>query len=144
MPARAPLRILRAVVAAIRPRGHGFDQPIDAEVLATVQEFFAYLPAPLRLALPIGLRLLEYGPPLFVRRLTRFSAMHPDEARAYLEHMQRAGGLRAAMVLGLRALVFLAFYQHPSVLADMGIDWQGRAVALTRRRAELLLPRVEA
>jgi hypothetical protein len=33
------------------------------------------------------------------------------------------------MVVGLRTLVFLAFCQHPQVLADMGIDWQERAVA---------------
>jgi hypothetical protein len=99
----------------------------------------------MRLAFPIGLRLLEYGPPLFARRLTRFSAMTPEAARAYLEGFHRAGGLRAAMVLGLRTLVFLAFYQHPAVLADMGVDWQGRAVTMTRRRAELLAaPAAEA
>lgn len=138
MPSRSTARILRAAVAAIRPRGHGFDQPIDAEVLAEIERFFPHLPPPMRLAFPVGLRLLEYGPPLFAGRLTRFSAMAPDEARAYLERFQRAGGPRAAMVLGLRTLVFLAFYQHPAVLADMGIDWQGRATALTRRRAELL------
>jgi len=34
--------------------------------------------------------------------------------------------------------VLLAFYQHPQVLAHLGIDWQGRAVELTRRRTELL------
>jgi hypothetical protein len=138
MPSRGTVRILRAAVAAIRPRGHGFDQPIDADVLAEVQRFLPHLPTPMRLAFPVGLRLLEYGPPLFAGRLTRFSSMAPDAARAYLEGFHRAGGPRAAMVLGLRALVFLAFYQHPAVLADMGIDWQGRAVAMTRRRAELL------
>jgi hypothetical protein len=138
MSSRGTVRILRAAVAAIRPRGHGFDQPIDDEVLAEVERYFPHLPPPMRLAFPIGLRLLEYGPPLFARRLTRFSSMSPDDARAYLEGFQRAGGPRAAMVLGLRTLVYLSFYQHPAVLADMGIDWQGRAVALTRRRAELL------
>jgi len=138
MPSRGTARILRAAVAAIRPRGHGFDQPIDDDVLAELQRFFVHLPAPMRLGFPVGLRLLEWGPPVFARRLTRFSDMPPDEAGAYLESFQRAGGPRAAMVLGLRTLVFLAFYQHPRVLADMGIDWQGRAAALTRRRAELL------
>src|SRR5262245_9064379 len=138
MPSRGTVRILRAAIAAIRPRGHGFDQPIDADVLSEVEHFLPHLPPPMRLAFPIGLRLLEYGPPLFARRLTRFSSMSPDDARAYLEGFQRAGGPRAAMVLGLRTLVYLSFYQHPAVLADMGIDWQGRAVALTRRRAELL------
>ncbi len=138
MPSPGTVRILRAAVAAIRPRGHGFDQPIDDEVLEEMQRFFPYLPTPMRLGFPVGLRLLEWGPPLFARRLTRFSSMPPDEARAYLEAFHHAGGLRASMVVGLRTLVFLAFYQHPRVLADMGIDWQGRAVTLTRRRAELL------
>jgi hypothetical protein len=135
---RATLRVLRAAVAAIRPRGHGFDQPIDADVLAQMQEFFPFLPAPMRFAFPLGLRLLEYGPPLFAQRWTRFSSMPVEDARAYLEAFQRAGDLRAAMVVGLRALVFLAFYQHPTVLADLGVDWAGRAASLTRRRAELL------
>jgi hypothetical protein len=130
-PSRATVRVLRAAVAAIRPRGHGFDQPIDADVLEQVQQFFPFMPAPMRLAFPVGLRLLEYGPPLFAQRWVRFSSMPVDEARAYLEAFQ-------AMVVGLRALVFLAFYQHPTVLADLGVDWSGRAAVLTRRRAELL------
>jgi hypothetical protein len=64
--------------------------------------------------------------------------MPRDEATAYLVRFQRGGRLRAALVMGLRALVFLAFYQHPTVLADLGVDWSGRAAVLTRRRAELL------
>src|SRR5579883_1995334 len=43
-----------------------------------------------------------------------------------------------APVLGLRALTFLAFYQHPTVLATLEVDWAGRAAALVARRAELL------
>jgi len=131
-------RILRAVVAAIRPRGHGFDQPVDDDVLREIESFLPFLPWPLRVGLPAGLRLLEYGPPLFARRLTRFTRMPPDEARAYLAGFQHAGGPRAALLLGLRTLVFLAFYQHPRVLASLDVDWAGRADALVRRRAELL------
>jgi hypothetical protein len=135
---RGTTRILRAAVAAIRPRGHGFDQRIDEDVLAEMERYFPYLPTPMRLAFPVGLRLLEYGPPVFARKLTRFSSMAPDEARAYLEDFLHAGGPRTALVMGLRALVLLAFYQHPQVLADMGVDWAGRAKVLTARRAELL------
>jgi hypothetical protein len=135
---RSTRRILRAVIAAIRPRGHGFDQPIDDDVLRDVERFFPFLPWPLRFGLPAGLRLVEFGPPLFVRRWTRFSRMPPGEAVRYLAGFQHAGGLRTALLTGLRALVFLAFYQHPRVLASLGIDWAGRADALVRRRAELL------
>ncbi len=131
-------RTLEAVIAAIRPRGHGFDHLIDADVLREVERFFPHLPGPLRLGLPLGLVLIELGPPLFARRWARFSRLPRDEAQRYLEGFQHAGGLRAALLLGLRTLVFLAFYQHPAVLASLGVDWQGRADALVRRRAELL------
>jgi len=134
----AQTRILRAVVAAIRPRGHGFDQPIDDAVLAGIARFFPHLPWTLRRGRPLGLLLVEFGPPLFARRWSRFTAMPPADAAAYLAAFQHAGGLRAALLTGLRTLVFLAFYQHPEVLASLDIDWAGRASTLVARRAELL------
>jgi len=134
----AQTRILRAVIAAIRPRGHGFDQPIDADVLASIERFFPFLPWPLRRGLPLGLWLVELGPPLFARSWCRFSSMPREAAGAYLARFQHAGGLRAALLMGLRTLVFLAFYQHPQVLAALDVDWAGRAAMLTRRRAEIL------
>jgi hypothetical protein len=132
------VRILRAAVAAIRPRGHGFDQAIDDDVLERVVVFFRYLPTPMRLAFPIGLRLLEVGPPLVLRRFARFTRLAPDDGRAYLERLHAAGGPFGALVLGLRTLVLLSFYQHPQVLAALEIDWAGRAAMLTQRRAALL------
>ena len=134
----ASLRVLGAAVAAIRPRGHGFDHPIDDAVLAEMQRYFARLPAPLRLGFPVGLRLLEWVGPRLAGRRGRFTTLPPDDGRAVLERFQHLGGPCAGLVLGLRTLVFLAFYQHPDVLESMGIDWQARAMQLTRRRAELL------
>ena len=90
------------------------------------------------IGLPLGLYLVEYGPPIFARKATRFSKMPREDGQAYLEAWQFAGGLRGALFLGLRTLVFLSFYQHPDVLKAMGVDWQGRAEELVRRRAELL------
>jgi hypothetical protein len=92
----------------------------------------------MRLGFPIGLRLLEFAPIVVLRRATRFSRLPADDARAYLERLHASGGPLAPLVLGLRALVLLHFYQHPTVLAAMEIDWAGRAEALTRRRAALL------
>ena len=137
-PSTATVRVLRAAVAAIRPRGHGFDQPIDDDVLAAVIAFLPFLPAPMRLAFPVGLRLLELSPPVGLRRLARFSSLPVDEARAYLDRLHGAGGPFGTLVLGLRALVMVSFYQHPTVLQTLEVDWGGRAAALTRRRAELL------
>jgi hypothetical protein len=132
------VRILRAAVAAIRPRGHGFDHAIDGDVLQAMVEFFPHLPTPMRLAFPVGLRLLEWGPPVVLRRPTRFTRLSPEDARAYLERLHASGGPLAPLVLGLRTLVLLHFYQHPAVLASLDVDWAGRAAALTRRRGALL------
>src|SRR5262249_31454492 len=100
--------------------------------------FLPYLPATLRFGLPLGLELVQFGPPLYARRWQRFSSMPLADATRYLAGWQEAGGLRAALLLGLRTLVFLAFYQHPDVLATLGVDWAARARVLTQRRAELL------
>ncbi|MBI2964367.1 MAG: hypothetical protein HYY35_11480 [Deltaproteobacteria bacterium] len=131
--------ILRAVIAAIRPRGHGFDQPIDEDVLLEVDRCLPCLPALARAALPLGLRLLEWGPAPFFRRFTRLSAMPRDEARAYLQGwLDSRLALRRLLVHGLRALVFLAFYQHPSVLRAMGVGWDRRLAETVRLRADTL------
>jgi hypothetical protein len=135
---RGRRRTLRAIVAAIRPRGHGFDQPIDDDVLRAVEAFLPFLPPLLRRGFPLGLDLIELGPPLFIRRWSRFSTLPLPEAQRYLDRFHAAGGLRGALLLGLRTLVFLAFYQHPQVLAALDIDWAGRAEVLVRRRGELL------
>jgi hypothetical protein len=134
----AARRILVAALMAIRPRGHGFDQDVDDDVFASIEEFFPHLPAPMRLAFPLGLRLLEWAPLLVVRRATRLSRMSADEARHYLERALAFGGPLGALVLGVRALVLLNFYQQPAVLEAMQVDWAGRRDELVARRAELL------
>jgi hypothetical protein len=133
-------RVLVAAVAAIRPRGHGFDHPIDDAVMARVRGFFDFLPGPLRRAFPIGLRVLEWAPVVLLRRFTRFTALPVEDARLVLDRMAAQGGPFGALVLGLRTLVFLAFYQHPDVLRTMGVDWAQRAAELTERRAILVGP----
>jgi hypothetical protein len=132
--------VLVAAVAAIRPRGHGFDHPIDTDVLARIRAFFPFLPAPLRRGFPIGLRLLEWAPFVVLRRPQRFSTLPAGEARHVLERLNDTGGPLGALVLGLRTLTFLAFYQHPDVLRTLEVDWAGRATELVRRRAQLLAP----
>jgi hypothetical protein len=131
--------ILRVVIDALRPRGHGFDQPIDEEVLVEIDRTMPYLPALTRLGLPLGLRALEWSAPLFTGRPTRLSRMNREQARTYLQGwLDSSITLRHMLVYGLRALVFIAFYQHPSVLAAMGVGWDRRLVETVRLRAETL------
>ena len=131
--------IMRAFLDAARPRGSGFDQEIDEDVIREMDAFLPYLPPLLRRLFPLGLRLLEWGPALFARprRLGRMSRLSTEERLVYLEGWLEAGGLRGTLLLGVRVLVFMAFYQHPEVLESLGVDWQGRADRLTRERAAL-------
>lgn len=138
---REARRILRAASDVVRPCGHGFDHPIDDDVLAGIEAFLPHLPPPLRLAFPLGLRLLEWSPPLLIGRVARFSRLPPEEARRHLERALEIGGPLGAMVLGVRTLVLLCFYQHPAVLRTLEVDWKGRARELTERRAALLADR---
>lgn len=135
---RVQARTLRAVVAAIRPRGHGFDQPIDDDVARQVEQSIAHLPGALGLWFKMGLRFIEYGPPIYARRLSRFSNLPPPEGLEYLSRWEQARGPVKTLLRGLRFLIMFSFYQHPDVLADLEVDWAGRAVTLTRLRAELL------
>jgi hypothetical protein len=131
--------VLRAVIDALRPRGHGFDQPIDEYVLLEIDRTLPCLPRLMRLGLPLGLRLLEWGPPLLVGRVRRFTALDRQEARAYLQGwLDSRLAARRLLVHGLRALVFLAFYQHPSVLDAMGVRWDRRLIETVGLRAATL------
>jgi len=138
---RMRTRILRAAIAAMRPRGHGLDQPIDEDVLRDVERFLPHLPARLRMRLGSTLCLMEYGPLIYARRFTRFTRMTPVEGRRYLASWEHARGPRRRLLRSIRDLVFLCFYQHPQVLAALEVGWAERAATLRRLRAELLYER---
>jgi len=131
--------ILRAVIQAIRPRGHGFDQPIDEEVLVEVDRTIPFMPRPLQFLFPLGLRLLEWSPLPFTGRAARLSRLSREEALAVCERWLHSpiGAVRMLM-LGVRALIYLAFFQHPTVLEAMGVAWDRRMVETVRLRAETL------
>ncbi|HYC54357.1 MAG TPA: hypothetical protein VEL28_05415 [Candidatus Binatia bacterium] len=132
------MRILMHAIAVIRPRGGPFDAEIDGDVARGILSFLPHLPAPTRLSFPLGLRLLEYGPFLFKEGFRRFSDMDADTAARYLHHWERAGGAPSLLFQGVRALVLVNFYQHPRILAAMGVDWQARADERVAYRARVL------
>ena len=135
----ASTEILRAVIRAIRPHGHGFDQPIEEDVLLEVDRTIPFLPAPLRLLFPLGLRLLEWGPLPFTGKPTRLSKMPREEALHYCEGwLESRIPQRRMLMLGVRALVYLGFFQHPTVLEAMEVGWDRRMVETIRLRAETL------
>lgn len=132
------MRILKHAVAVMRPRGGVFDLDVDDDVLRSMAGFLEYLPAPTRLSFPLGLRLLEYGPFLFREGFRTFSSMDEETATRYLHHWERAGSAPSLLYQGVRALVFVCFYQHPRILEAMEVDWQGRADDRVKFRARIM------
>jgi hypothetical protein len=132
------MRILKHAMAVMRPRGGVFDVDVDDDVLRSIVGFLEYLPAPTRLSFPLGLRLLEYGPFLFREGFRTFSSMDEETAARYLHHWERAGSAPSLLYQGVRALVFVCFYQHPRILEAMEVDWQGRADNRVRFRARVM------
>jgi hypothetical protein len=129
---RGPVtRILRAVIATIRPPDFLFDAEIDPAVLRTALSFVPYLPAPMRVGLPLGLLMIEYAPLAFGEGPRRFSRMDGERAARYLARWERTIGPLALLFTGLRALVLLSVLE---------VDWASRARELTARRAALLGP----
>ncbi len=136
------MRILKHAIAVMRPRGGVFDLDVDEEVCQSMVGFLEYLPAPTRLSFPLGLRLLEYGPFLFREGFRTFSSMDGETAARYLHHWERAGSAPSLLYQGVRALVFVCFYQHPKILEAMEVDWQGRADERVRFRARIMRDRI--
>lgn len=141
---KTSMRILKHAVAVMRPRGGVFDIDVDEEVLRSMAGFLEYLPTPARLSFPLGLRLLEYGPFLFREGFRTFSSMDGETAARYLHHWERAGSAPSLLYQGVRALVFVCFYQHPKILEAMEVDWQGRADERVRFRARILREQILA
>lgn len=139
---KTSMRILKHAVAVMRPRGGVFDLDVDDDVIASMAGFLEYLPAPARLSFPLGLRLLEYGPFLFREGFRTFSSMDEETAARYLHHWERAGSAPSLLYQGVRALVFVCFYQHPRILEAMEVDWQGRADERVKFRARVLRERI--
>jgi hypothetical protein len=136
--ARSATRTLARVISVLRPREGIYDVDVDDAVLATMLRFVPYMASPLRLGFPFGLLFIEYAPPLLRCGFRRFRCMDPVSARAYLEKMASAPAPLSLLSDGLRALLMIAFYQQPEIMAALGVDWESRAKELIARRARLL------
>ncbi|RMF22581.1 MAG: hypothetical protein D6760_07135 [Deltaproteobacteria bacterium] len=122
----------------VRPRGEKYVRPSNDVVMRACLSFVPYMPAPARLGLPVGLWLIEWCPLFFGFGPRRFSSLDEVDAAAYLARLLHARPPLSTTVVGLRALVLIAFYERPEVLGALGVEWQKRAEELTQRRGRLL------
>lgn len=131
-------RIFLSVVAALRPRGAPLATPKDREVAETALSFIPYMPAPARIGLRVALRILDLAPVLRGFGFRRMSSMSTEDAGAYLLSWEHGPVPMDSLYQGLRSLILISFYQQPSVLQTLNVDWAGHADRQIARRASLL------
>jgi len=113
--------VLWSFTQAVLPRNDDFHLPLEEEILAGIHRALPALPLPLRLGLPLGLYLLEFGPVLFMGKLCRFSRLNSRNRDQYLRKWIQSPlpVLRDLMKL-MKGLVMIHFYDDPRAWNRLG------------------------
>ena len=108
---------LDALANTLFPAGGPFPEGADKAKLARAfDSFLADEPAENITKLRRALTLFEYGPLLYERRLTTFSALSPDERLRHFESWSTSVELvRRQVSLAFRKFFSLVFYDRPEV-----------------------------
>jgi len=120
---RGTERIIRALISALKPRKPEFDAPIEEEIFKVADEFLGHLPVHMKVLLPLGLYLLEYGALILGPSLKPFSWMSAEKKEKYLKSWTESKiPLRRDLIKGFKAIALTGYYTHPIVLAHLGMD----------------------
>ena len=88
------------------------DTALDTSVIV-IDTFVQQLPKTLRRQLRFGLHLFQWGPPLFIGKLCRFTQLDPRDAVRYIEGWAKSRfKVRRRLFRGLRDSAFLGFYSN--------------------------------
>ena len=88
------------------------DTALDTSVIV-IDTFVQQLPKALRRQLRFGLHLFQWGPPLFIGKLCRFTQLDPRDAVRYIEGWAKSRfKVRRRLFRGLRDIAFLGFYSN--------------------------------
>lgn len=117
-------RTLANLATAIVPAGGAFALgAADADLARDFDGFLADEPEWNRRDVKRALTLLEYGPVLFERRWTTFSAL--DDSARLQHYLLWANGdtlLLRQVALAFRKFIMLVFYDRPEAWAAIGFD----------------------
>ena len=88
------------------------DTALDTSVIV-IDAFVQQVPKALRRQLRFGLHLFQWGPPLFIGKLCRFTQLDPRDAVRYIEGWAKSRfKVRRRLFRGLRDIAFLGFYSN--------------------------------
>ena len=102
------LKVIAAYMVGV-PRDTGLETPILA-----IDRFVRELPKRLQQQLRFSVHLFQWGPPLFIWKPHRFTALSPRDAVRYIESWAGSRfSIRRRLFRGLRDLAFLGYYSTP-------------------------------
>lgn len=116
-------RTLLSVISALNPYPE-YGREIEEEILRFTINMVMLYPFIVRFALFCGLIFLEIYAMFSPKGLRPFSMLSRERRLDLLESMlQKGPGIRRNLVRALKALVQLAYYEHPSYIKKTGYSW---------------------
>jgi hypothetical protein len=111
----------RRIAAPDRSDDVSIPSPDALDVSGFVDSYVARMAPPMRRDLGRALTYLEHVAPLTVGKLSRFTALAPDEQDHVLEALERSpvALLRGAFA-GIKSLVFMGYYRDPRTWGIVG------------------------
>ena len=117
------------------PHGDSLKLDLTDYSVDYIDKYVGYFPTHLRLAFPFGLLLLELGPIIYMRKLSRFSKMNFDDRERYIASwVDCNSSTRRDLIKGVKGLVMVAFYSHPTVMEHIDYDIEAHIKTAVARR----------
>lgn len=117
-------KVAAALAETMAPPGCGFDICADdVDTVAWLDDYVRNSILLMRAAVLFLFSLIEFCPPLFRFGLRRFTALSPEQRDAYLNRWRdlKVYPLNLVVIL-VRLLIALSFYQDEKVLVELGYD----------------------
>ena len=116
-------RIIKALIATLKPRKPEFDPPAEEQMLSVADDFIGALPSHMKYLFPLGLYLLEYGTLIFAFNPVPFSRMSAESRDKYMRGwMESKIPLRRDLIKGMKAIAMTGYYANPEVMKHIGYD----------------------
>lgn len=96
---------------------------LEKEVFDFVMKLLSFYPFLVRIAIFLGILFFEFYPIFFLKSLRRFSNMKYEKRLHIIEEMLQKGGIRRNLARAFKALIQMAYYEHPWYMKKAGYSW---------------------
>ncbi len=127
-------KTLLSLIEVVMPRSEDFHPDLTDYILDYVDGYLKYFPVHLKWGTILGMLLLERGALIFKGKLKSFSKMSLPEREEYVKSwINSRWQIRRELIKGIKGLVMVAYYSHPTVLEHIGYDLQAHIRQVTAK-----------